>query len=175
MEHGFALCPHCAVRCAGVLIGCWACAGSAAAPPYAGLAQAFKTCVSLYKQPMAADLMRAIFDPSVRASFPTSYRDLVQGLAIQRQAHFATATARLKPGFAVAGVPVQGIYASTCETECPLALWGLEFGGVDEQQKSALQQWVGDAPTTPSSHTDIKVQLSSGPQGEAFLVCDVSD
>jgi hypothetical protein len=100
----------------------------------------------------------------------------VRSFSIEREHGYATATTKLNEGMAVAGVPVRAIYASTCELDCPLAVWGLEFGAVTEQQLNVLQAWTKSAPSThTATHGDIKVQLSATPDGETILVCDVSD
>jgi hypothetical protein len=137
---------------------------------------AFHTCVSLYSHPLAGALMRTIGDRAARDAFEQAHSAAVRSFSIEREHGYATATATLRDGIAVAGVPVRAIYASTCELECPLSVWGLEFGRVTEQQLMALKAWAESAPSTPTdTHGDIKVQLSATPEGETILVCDVSD
>jgi hypothetical protein len=140
------------------------------------LDSAFRTCVSLYHQPLAGALMRAIGDSAARDAFAQAHSSAVRSLSILREHGYSTATAELKGAFSVAGVPVRAIYASTCELDCPLAVWGLEFGALKPQQLKALQAWVKSAPSTHTdAHGDIKVQLSATTEGGTVLVCDVSD
>jgi hypothetical protein len=140
------------------------------------LGAAFRTCVSLYGQRLAGALMRTIGDRAARDAFAQAHSPVVRSFSIEREHGYATATAKLNEGIAVAGVPVRAIYASTCELDCPLAVWGLEFGAVTEQQLKALRAWTESAPSTHTDrHGDIKVQLSATPDGESILVCDVSD
>lgn len=140
------------------------------------LERAFRTCVSLYHQPLAGALMRTISDSAARDAFAQAHSPAVRSLSIQREHGYSTATAELGGGFSVAGVPVRAIYASTCELDCPLAVWGLEFGVLKPQQLKALQAWVKSAPSTHTdTHGEIKVQLSATTEGGAVLVCDVSD
>jgi len=152
-------------------------AGSAtAAVETERLEDAFRTCVSLYHQPLAGALMRAISDSAARDAFAQAHSPAVRSLSIQREHGYSTATAELGGGFSVAGVPVRAIYASTCELDCPLAVWGLEFGALKPQQLKALQAWVKSAPSTHTdTHGDVKVQLTATPEGGTVLVCDVSD
>ena len=147
-----------------------------AAADHGGLAAAFRTCVSLAEDPLAGDLMRTLFDRQARDSFEANHSDTVRTLSIEREKSYVTASAILKGGVSVAGVPVQSIYASTCELECGLAVWGLEFGRVTAAQQQALRSWAADAPATSTGtrHGDIQVQFSTTPAGEALLVCDVS-
>jgi len=142
----------------------------------ASLDAAFRTCVSLYGQPLAGALMRTIGDRAARDAFAQAHAAAVRSFSIEREHGYATATTKLNEGMAVAGVPVRAIYASTCELDCPLAVWGLEFGALTEQQLNVLQAWTKSAPSTHTdTHGDIKVQLSATPDGETILVCDVSD
>jgi len=140
------------------------------------LESAFRTCVSLYHQPLAGALMRTIGDSAARDAFAQAHSPAVRSLSIQREHGYSTATAELGGGFSVAGVPVHAIYASTCELDCPLAVWGLEFGALKPPQLKALRAWVKSAPSTQTdTHGDIKVQLSTTSDGNTMLVCDVSD
>lgn len=152
-------------------------AGSAtAAGETERLESAFRTCVSLYHQPLAGALIRTIGDSAARDAFAQAHSPAVRSLSIQREHGYSTATAELGGGFSVAGVPVHAIYASTCELDCPLAVWGLEFGTLKPQQLKALQAWVKSAPSTHTqTHGDIKVQVSATSEGGTVLVCDVSD
>jgi len=147
----------------------------AAEGPGSRLDGAFRTCVSLADDPLAGDLMRTIFDRQARDAFESAHPDTVRSLSIERGKAYSTATATLKGGVSVAGVPVRDIYASTCELECRLAVWGLEFGRLTPAQQEALRSWAADAPATHTeAHGDIEVQLDTGPDGETLLVCDVS-
>lgn len=150
--------------------------GATAAAETERLESAFRTCVSLYHQPLAGALMRAIGDSAARDAFVQAHSPTVRSLSVQREHGYSTATAELAGGFSVAGVPVHAIYASTCELDCPLAVWGLEFGALKPQQLKALQTWVKSAPSTHTdTHGDIKVQLGATTEGGTVLVCDVSD
>lgn len=168
------------LRAAGVLAATAALASpiqgaEPAAASATSLEAAFRTCVPLADDPLAGDLMRAIFDRQVRASFEASHADAVRALSIERGKAYATATAALKGGISVAGVPARSVYASTCELECGLAVWGLEFGRVSGAQQQALRSWAAAAPATPTgADRSIQVQFSTTPEGEALLVCDVS-
>jgi hypothetical protein len=143
--------------------------------PAGSLESAFRSCLALGDDPLAGDLMRAIFDRQARDSFEASHADTVQALSIERGKAYATATATLKRGVSVAGVPVRSVYASTCELECGLAVWGLEFGRLAGAQQEALRAWAAAAPATPAgADGNIQVQFSTTPEGEALLVCDVS-
>ncbi len=140
------------------------------------LDSAFRTCVSLYHQPLAGALMRTIGDSAARDAFAQAHSSAVRSLSIQREHGYSTATAELSRGFSVAGVPVRAIYASTCDLDCPLAVWGLEFGALNPQQLKALQTWVKAAPSTHTdTHGEIKVQLGKTSDGQTLLICDVSD
>jgi hypothetical protein len=140
------------------------------------LESAFRICVSLYHQPLAGALMRTISDSAERDAFAQAHPSAVRSLSIQREHGYSTATAELNGGFSVAGIPVRAIYASTCELDCPLAVWGLEFGALKPQQLKALQAWVRSAPSTHTdTHGDIKVQLGATSDGQTLLICDVSD
>ncbi len=141
------------------------------------LDRAFRTCVFLYDQPLAGALMRTVGDSSASGAFAQAHSSAVRSFSIEREHGYSTATARLNDGVAaVAGVSVRAIYASTCELDCPLAVWGLEFGRLNAQQLKALQAWVKSAPSTHTdTHGDIKVQLSTTTDGQTVLVCDVSD
>jgi len=139
------------------------------------LAAAFKTCVSLYGHPLAGDLMRTIGDRTAREAFAASHADAVRKFSIEREHGYSTATAVLKSGVSVAGIPVHAIYASTCELECPLAVWGLELGATNTPQRKALQSWIESAPATHTeTHGDIKVQMNTLSDDSTVLVCDVS-
>jgi hypothetical protein len=149
-----------------------------ARPPAATeqLDAAFRNCVGLYSDPLAGALMRTIGDGTARASFAAEHPAAVRGFSIEREHGYATATAKLNDGVSVAGVPVRAIYASTCELECALAVWGLEFGPLKVEQIKALQAWAESAPSTHTpTHGDIQVQLNTTSEGETLLVCDVSD
>jgi hypothetical protein len=140
------------------------------------LEAAFRSCVGLYSDPLAGALMRTIGDRATREAFVATHSAAVRGLSMEREHGYATATAKLNEGVWVAGLPVRAIYASTCELECPLAVWGLEFGSLKVEQLKALQAWAESAPSTHTpTHGDIKVQLDTTPEGETLLVCDVSD
>jgi hypothetical protein len=135
----------------------------------------FRTCVSLYGHPLAGALMRSIGDSAARDAFAGAYPAAVRGFSLEHEHGYSTATAILKDGVSIAGVPARAIYASTCELDCPLAVWGLEFGPLKTAQRKALQAWVESAPSTHTDiHGDIKVQLSTGTDGQTLLVCDVS-
>jgi len=139
------------------------------------LESAFRTCVGLYDQPLPGALMRAIFDHATRDGFAAAHSESVQSFSMELEHGYATATAQLNPGVTVAGVPVRAIYASTCELECPLAVFGLEFGRLTAEQQQALQTWVASAPTTHTrTHGEIKVELNTTSDGNTLLVCDVS-
>ncbi len=141
-----------------------------------GLDAAFRSCVSLYRHPLAGALMRSVSESASRDRFAAAHSSIVMSFSFEREHGYATATATLKSGIAIAGVPARAIYASTCELECPLAVWGLDFGKVSTAQRDALQAWVESAPSTHTeAHGDIKVQLSTATGGEALLICDVSD
>ena len=167
---------RCLAAAGAFLTGAWApCAGQAiGSADTAQLDAAFRTCVSLYEHPLAGALMRAIGDNAVRDAFVAAH-PAVGGLSIERSKGYSIATAPLKD-FSVAGVAARAIYASTCELECELAVWGLEFGPLKAGQVKALQAWVESAPATPTErHGDIKVQLSTSTDGRTLLVCDASD
>ena len=150
--------------------------GAAPAAETERLESAFRICVSLYHQPLAGALMRTIADSAARDAFVQAHSPAVRNLSMQREHGYSTATAELGSGFSVAGVTVRAIYASTCELDCPLAIWGLEFGAVKPQQLKALEAWVKSAPSTHTdTHGDIKVQLGATTEGGTVLVCDVSD
>jgi hypothetical protein len=139
------------------------------------LEAAFRTCVSLYGQPLAGDLMRAISDRAARDIFVAAHAEAVRSFSVQKEHGYATATAYLKDGVTIAGVPAHAIYASTCELECPLAVWGLEFGALKAGQRQALQAWVESAPATRTeTHGEIKVQLNTTSDGQTLLICDAS-
>ena len=135
-----------------MLTGAWApCAGQAiGSADTAQLDAAFRTCVSLYEHPLAGALMRAIGDNAVRDAFVAAH-PAVGGLSIERSKGYSIATAPLKD-FSVAGVAARAIYASTCQLECELAMWGLQFGPLKAGQVKALQAWVESAPATPTGH-----------------------
>jgi hypothetical protein len=140
------------------------------------LAVAFKTCVSLYNHALAGDLMRTIGDRAAREAFAATHADAVRKFSVEREHGYSTATAVLKSGVSVAGIPVHAIYASTCELECPLAVWGLELGATNTPQRKALQSWIDSAPATHTeTHGDIKVQMNTLSDDSTVLVCDVSD
>jgi hypothetical protein len=139
------------------------------------LESGFRTCVGLYEQPLAGALMRTIFDKAERETFATVHSGAVRSFSIEHEHAYSTATAQLNDGVTVAGVPVRAIYASTCELECPLAVFGLEFGPLKADQQQALQTWVVSAPSTHTpTHGDIKVQLNTTTDGQTLLICDVS-
>ena len=172
------------IRCvfpAGVAAALLALApGAWPAQPAAGesgsrLDAAFRTCVSLADDPVAGDLMRTIFDRQARDAFEAAHADAVRSLSIERGKGYSTAIASLKNGVSVAGVPVRDIYASTCELECRLAVWGLEFGRLTPAQQEALRSWAASAPVTHTeTDRDIQVQFNTTSEGEGLLVCDVS-
>jgi len=136
---------------------------------------AFRTCVALPDHPLAAELMRTVFDKRARDAFAEGHVESVRGLSFDRSNGYATATATLKDGVSVAGLTVRSVYASTCELECALSVWGLEFGALSAKQQSALRKWVASAPTTHTDfHGDVKVQLNTTADGQTVLVCDVS-
>lgn len=140
------------------------------------LESAFRTCVNLYEQPLAGALMRTIFAKGERETFKEVHSAAVRSFSIEREHGYSTATAQLNQGATVAGVPVRAIYASTCELECPLAVFGLEFGKLRADQEKALQTWADSAPSTQTlNHGEIKVQLNTTSDGQALLICDVSD
>ena len=152
--------------------------GNAAARPPEGTEQleaAFRTCVSLYGQPLAGDLMRAISDRAAQGLFVAAHAEAVHGFSLEREHGYSTATAQLNDGVTIAGVPARAIYASTCELECPLAVWGLEFGALKAEQQRALEAWVASAPSTQTElHGEIKVQLNTTTDGNTLLICDAS-
>jgi hypothetical protein len=176
MKRGRVSCLRCGSVLAAVLAVAPAVRGAEpAAGAGTGLDAAFRTCLSLADDRLAGDLMRAIFDRQVRASFEANHSDTVRTLSIERGKSYATATATVKGGVSVAGVPVHSIYASTCELECALAVWGVEFGKLTAAQQEALRSWAASAPATHlGTRSDIQVQFSTTPEGEALLVCDVS-
>ena len=167
---------------AGLLIGpavlpgaTVALAGHGTLVPDRSLESAFRTCVGLYGDPLAGALMRTISDPSTRQAFEPEHARAVSALKIERDHGYSTATATLRNGISIVGVPVRAIYASTCQLECPLAVWGLELGALKPEQLRQLRGWVASAPATHTDvHGDIKVQLGTTPEGETLLVCDVS-
>ena len=139
------------------------------------LESALRTCVSLYGQPLAGDLMRAISDRVARGLFVAAHSGAVRTFSLEKEHGYATATAQLNDGVTIAGVPAHAIYASTCELECPLAVWGLEFGALKADQQRALQAWVEATPSTHTeSHREIKVQLNTTTDGQTLLICDAS-
>jgi hypothetical protein len=139
------------------------------------LESAFRTCVSLYEQPLAGALMRTIFDKAERETFATVHSAAVRRFSIEREHGYSTATARLNDGVTVAGIPVQAMYASTCELECALAVFGLEFGELKADQQHALETWMESAPSTQTlARGQIKVQLNTTTDGKTLLICDVS-
>jgi hypothetical protein len=169
------------LRCLAVTVGLLSGAsmpGTAVAGAAAGTEQlegAFRTCVSLYGQPLAGDLMRAISDRTARGLFVATHSEAVNGFSLEREHGYSTATAQLNDGVTIAGVPARVIYASTCELECPLAVWGLEFGALRAEQQRALEAWVASAPSTHTeSHGEIKVQLNTTSDGSTLLICDAS-
>jgi hypothetical protein len=167
------LLPGCGAAVVAALLSLAAPVGAAEAD---GLDLAFRSCVSLYRHPLAGDLMRSVSDSAARNGFTAAHASVVRSFSFEREHGYATATASLKSGVAIAGVPVRAIYASTCELECPLAVWGVEFGKLTATQRDSLQAWVESAPSTHTeAHGDIKVQLNTTSGGEALLVCDVSD
>jgi hypothetical protein len=139
------------------------------------LEAAFRTCVGLYGQPLAGDLMRAISDGTARGLFVAAHSEAVRSFSLEKEHGYSTATAQLNDGVTIAGVPARAIYASTCELECPLAVWGLEFGALKPEPQRALQAWVESAPSTHTeSHGEIKVQLNTTGDGQTLLICDAS-
>jgi hypothetical protein len=152
-------------------------AGAAIEPAdAASLVEAFRTCVGLKHHPFAASLLRTVGNEDGGGAFQARYAAAVEELTFERGPGYSTATARLKGGLSVAGVPVLAVYAATCERECALALWGLELGTVSPEQRADLLQWVQAAPATPTpTHGDIQVQLNKTTDGHTVLVCDVSD
>src|ERR1700739_983252 len=131
------------------------------------LESAFPTFVGLYGKPLAGALMRSIMDPATRHAFEAEHAQAVWGVKIEREHGYSTATAKLRDGISIAGIPVRAIYASTCELECPLAVWGLEFGPLQARQQQQLQKWVAAAPSTHTDiHGNIRVQLGTTPEGE---------
>jgi len=145
------------------------------APEAASLEEAFRLCIGLKKHPLAGPLLDTVRDEQARESFAARHPAAVEDLFLERGPGYSTITARLKPGVSVAGIPVQAIYAATCERQCALALWGLELGTILPTQRAKLLQWVDAAPTTPTDfHGDIKVQVNKTTDGRTVLVCDVS-
>jgi len=155
--------------------GTLAWAGQASTTQDRSLESAFRTCVGLYGDPLAGALMRTISDPATRKTFEAEHAQIVSSLQIERDHDYATVTAKLRGGISIAGIPVRAMYASTCELDCPLAVWGLELGSLKPEQLRQLKGWVASAPATHTDvHGDIKVQLGTTPEGESLLVCDVS-
>jgi hypothetical protein len=168
---------RCLAAACGLLAG-GSVPGTALGGPPSGTEQleaAFRTCVSLYSQPLAGDLMRAISDRTARGLFVAAHSEAIRGFSLEKEHGYSTATAQLNEGVTIAGVPARAIYASTCELECPLAVWGLEFGALKADQQHALQAWVASAPSTHTdTHGDIKVQLNTTSDGQTLLICDAS-
>ncbi|HEY4039217.1 MAG TPA: hypothetical protein VGM15_10380 [Burkholderiaceae bacterium] len=139
------------------------------------LEAAFRTCVSLYGLPLAGDLMRAISNGTARGLFVAAHSEAVHSFSLEKEHGYSTATAQLNDGVTIAGVPARAIYASTCVLECPLAVWGLEFGALKAEQQRKLEAWVASAPSTHTgSHGEIKVQLNTTSDGQTLLICDAS-
>ena len=168
------------IGCRRAVAGLGALLAGLAAPPAAPargdepLQDAFRTCVSLYGHPLAGALMRAIGDAAQREAFAAAHLADVGSFSFEREHGYSTATATLKH-VVVAGVRARAIYASTCELDCPLAVWGLEFGALTPGRRNALQAWADAAPSTHTGqHGDIKVQLGDTSDGQTVLVCDVS-
>jgi hypothetical protein len=160
-----------------LLVGAWVPGVATAldASDTVALDSAFRTCVSLYGHPLAGALMRTIGDRAARDAFAAAHPQTVRSYSIERSGGYSTATATLNDGASVAGVAVRAMYASTCELECALAVWGLEFGPLKADQRKALQAWAESAPSTHTdAHGDIKLQLSTTTDGQTVLVCDVS-
>jgi hypothetical protein len=152
--------------------------GTSLGVPPAGTEQlesAFHSCVGLYEQALPGALMRSIFDGATRDTFSATYSEAVRSMSIEHEHGYSTATAQLKDGVTIAGVPARAIYASTCQLECPLAVFGLEFGPLKPDQEKALQTWAESAPSTrAAAHEDIKVQLNTTSDGQTLLICDIS-
>ncbi|HEX4584567.1 MAG TPA: hypothetical protein VH183_07035 [Burkholderiaceae bacterium] len=129
----------------------------------------------LYGHPLAGALMRSIGRQDAGETFVAAHPASVRTYAVERSHGYSTATATLRDGVSVAGVAARSLYASTCELECSLAVWGLDFGPLKAGQRNALQAWAASAPSTRTDrHGDIKVQLNTTTDGSTVLVCDVS-
>jgi len=152
-------------------------AAADAAPPaeLASLQAAFRTCVELKDHHLAGPLFDSVRDTEALGLFAAHHPQSVAKVTIERGPAYATVSARLKPGARVAGVPVQSIYAATCEKECGLALWGLDLGRPTAAQRADLARWVQAAPSTRTEYRgDIKVQLNQTTDQHTVLVCDLS-
>lgn len=146
------------------------------------LSEGFFSCVDLPKVPVAASLMRSVWNPEVRADFMKVRHFQVQPNSLTFAAipskgteGLTTASVSLKPTAKFGGVVAKSLSATTCASGCGAAYWELNFGVLGDKDVQRFKSWISRAPVTEDEVLgQVKVTLEVNEDKNARLVCELS-
>lgn len=144
---------------------------------------AFHSCAHLPQIAVAGNLMHAVWNPVVRATYESAHPTTIQAGSLtltpftsEGGERLGSATAVFRHPVSVAGIPAHSLTATTCTEGCGWSVWTLNFGKRSESEIAKLRAWARRAPvTSDESLGSIKVGLIVDIDRETKLVCDLSN